>query len=83
MQAESLSDSLDGSSDNSGIHPSQPTNVGFQLTPEDIGILEQHLEKFGEAETKTRTKLVQSIMGELYRHCPVNTPFDKVHASKV
>ena len=83
MQAESLSNSRDGSSDNSGIHPSQLTNVGFQLTPEDIGILEQHLEEFGEAETKTQTKLVQSIMGELYQHHPVNTPFYKVQASKV
>lgn len=83
MQAETLSEPLDGSSDNSSIHPSQPTNVGFQLTLEDVGILEQHLEAFGEADTKNRTKLVQSIMGELYRHRPVNTPFDKAEASKV
>lgn len=66
MQAEHFSDSLDGSSNPSGVHDPQPTHVCFQLTPEDIEIMEQHLEGFGEADTKACTKLVQTIMGELY-----------------
>ena len=66
MQAGHLSDSLDSLSDHSDLHHSQTTYVGFQLTPEDIDILEQRLEEFGEADTKAWAKLVQNIMGELY-----------------
>src|SRR6201996_3107644 len=83
MLTQHLSELLAGTSEDSGVHENLPTNVGFALTMNDIDILEQCLEEFGEADSKAQTKLVQRIMGELCRLHPVNTPFDKAEASKV
>lgn len=83
MPTQHLSELLAGTSEDSGAHDNQPTNVGFALTMNDIDILEQCLEEFGEADSKAQTKLVQRIMGELCRLRPANSPFDKAEASKV
>ena len=58
-------------------------NPGFIITPDDIGILQEYLEEFQEADTSLRTRIIEKAMAELYRLRPSNVSFDKKEASKV
>ena len=83
MQNEYFSDSLSRESDHSQSHNDQALNVGFTITPQDSGILQEYLEEFQAADTDVRTRIVEKVMAELYLLRPANTPFDKKEASKV
>ena len=83
MQNESSSDSQSGESELSQSPNDQPTNPGFIITPDDIGILQGYLEEFQEADTSLRTRLIEKAMAELYQLRPSNASFDKKEASKV
>ncbi|KAI9432538.1 hypothetical protein H4582DRAFT_2132197 [Lactarius indigo] len=83
MQNEYLNDS-DGSGDPSSLqsYGEQSVNTGFSITPRDGDILLEYLDKFQEADTHDRTRIVEKAMGELYHLRPANTPFDKKDARK-
>ncbi|KAI9436269.1 hypothetical protein H4582DRAFT_2058933 [Lactarius indigo] len=83
MQNEYLNDS-DGSRDPSSLqsYGEQSVNTGFSITPRDGDILLEYLDKFQEADTHDRTRIVEKAMGELYHLHPANTPFDKKDARK-
>ncbi|KAI9428965.1 hypothetical protein H4582DRAFT_2066083 [Lactarius indigo] len=83
MQNEYLDDS-DGSGDPSSLqsYGEQSVNTGFSITPRDGDILLEYLDKFQEADTHDRTRIVEKAMGELYHLRPANTPFDKKDARK-
>ncbi|KAI9434699.1 hypothetical protein H4582DRAFT_2060123 [Lactarius indigo] len=83
MQNEYLNDS-DGSGDPSSLqsYGEQSVNTGFSITPQDGDILLEYLNKFQEADTHDRTRIVEKAMGELYHLRPANTPFDKKDARK-
>ncbi|KAI9437168.1 hypothetical protein H4582DRAFT_2058173 [Lactarius indigo] len=83
MQNEYLNDS-DGSGDPSSLqsYGEQSVNTGFSITPQDGDILLEYLDKFQEANTHDRTRIVEKAMGELYHLRPANTPFDKKDARK-
>ena len=83
MQNESSSDSPSGESELSQSPNDQPTNAGFMITPDDIGILQEYLEEFQEADTSLWTRIIEKAMAELYQLRPSNASFDKKEASKV
>ena len=83
MQAAYHSDSLSGVSNISEADLGEAADLGFTITPQDTHILQHYLEEFQAGDTSVRTQLIDRIMGELYRLCPVNSPFDKMEAKKV
>ena len=83
MQNESSLDSPSGESELSQSPNDQPTNAGFMITPDDIGILQEYLEEFQEADTSLWTRIIEKAMAELYQLRPSNASFDKKEASKV
>jgi hypothetical protein len=56
---------------------------GFAITPQDTSILKGYIEDFHNANTETRNKLLEKVMGELYSLWPPNSAFDKKEAKKV
>lgn len=58
-------------------------DIGFSMTPDDAGILQQYLEEFEHTETAVHTRLIERAMAELYMLRPPNTPFNKAEVSKV
>jgi hypothetical protein len=61
-----------------------PTGAeGFTITSQDTIILKGYLEDFQQANTETRTKILEKVMGELYSLRPPNSAFDKKEAKKV
>ena len=83
MQNESSSDSLSGESELSQSPIDQPTNPDFIITTDDIGILQEYLEEFQEADTSLRTRIIEKAMAELYQLRPSNASFVKKEAIKV
>ena len=71
MQYDYFSDSLTGPSAHPLMHPSNPTPLGFSITPQDIEILQQYLTGFQIADASNRSKLVEQVMGDLYKLRPV------------
>jgi hypothetical protein len=87
MQNEYFSDS--SSCSQSGVSDASPTcnvqtmNMGFAITPQDVGVLRQYIDEFQEADTTLRTKIIEKAMAELYQLRPAKAHFDKKEASKV
>lgn len=82
MPNEYFSDSPSGASDVSQSH-NEETTVGFAITPQDSGILQEYLEEFQVVDTGVRTRMIERIVAELYLLWPANVSFDKMEASKV
>ncbi len=56
---------------------------GFAITPQDASILKEYIEDFQRADTETRKKILEKVMGELYGLRPPNSAFDKKEAKTV
>ncbi|KAN0128961.1 hypothetical protein V8E53_013223 [Lactarius tabidus] len=71
---------MSGASDPQEARLGETVDGGFTVTLQDTNILQHHLDKFQNGDPSLRTQLIDRVMGELYRLCPVNTPFDKKDA---
>jgi hypothetical protein len=83
MENEYFSDSQFGESEPSKVHHGDTIPVGFTITHQDSGILQEYLDDFRVADTDLRTRIIEKVMAELYLLRPSNTPFDKNEASNV
>ncbi|KAN0127804.1 hypothetical protein V8E53_014360 [Lactarius tabidus] len=68
---------MSGASDPQEARLGETVDGGFTVTLQDTNILQHHLDEFQNGDPSLRTQLIDRVMGELYRLCPVNTPFDK------
>jgi hypothetical protein len=83
MHASYQADSMSGASDPQEARLGETVDGGFTVTLQDTNILQHHLDEFQNGDPSLRTQLIDRVMGELYRLCPVNTPFDKKDARNV
>jgi hypothetical protein len=60
-----------------------PPTTGFKITPQDANILEGYMDDFEQADTQTRSNILEKAMGEMYRLRPENSIFDKKEAKQV
>lgn len=55
----------------------------FQITPNDAEVLKGYIDEFQYADTQMRNTILEKAMGDVYRHRPGNSPFDKKDAKQV
>jgi hypothetical protein len=77
-----MSESSSDSHEPSGPAP-PPTQEGFKLSPQDVTILRGYMDEFQEADTQMRNKILEKVMGEVYKRQPGNSQFNKKEAKQV
>ena len=85
LASDSSSDS-DGSSipvGSSSIPPRDLPSDDFKLTPQDITILKEYLAEIKDADTQSKKRIIEKVMGEMYVLHPKNSAFEKKEAKEV
>jgi hypothetical protein len=85
MQSPHTSDASSGESEIQvpSMPIMHPPTTSFKITPQDANILEGYMDDFEQADTQTRSNILEKAMGEMYRLRPENSVFDKKEAKQV
>ena len=59
-----------------------PPATAFKITAQDTNILDMYIDEFEQADTQMRSKILEKVMGALYRLRPGNSMFDKKEAKQ-
>jgi hypothetical protein len=59
-----------------------PHAEAFTITPKDAEILKGYMDEFQRGDKQMRGTILEKAMGDLYRHCPSNSQFDKKDAKE-
>ena len=83
MQSQHLSGYSSEEYEIPSAQPMPNAGEGFAIIPQDASILNGYIEDFQRADTETRKKILEKVMGELYSLWPPNSAFDKKEAKMV
>lgn len=83
MQSEHVPNAISGESE-APSGPALPTAPkGFKITPQDARFLIRERDNYEKADTKGKTKILGTCVGECYKLRPGNESFDKKQAKEV
>jgi hypothetical protein len=83
MQSAQLSDSSSGESERVSTAGTPAATEGFSFSSDDIPIMRGYIQTFQNADTETRKKILETVMGEIYALRPPDFSFSKRKAKKV
>lgn len=83
MQSVPFSGSSSGESERPPSPAAPVAAEGFTITPKTATILKEHMVDFQKADTETRNRILETVMGEIYALLPPNSAFDKKEAKLV
>lgn len=83
MQSAHHSDAASGESEVPSHPATHPPTNGFKITLEDANIFRGYMNEFEAADTQMRRRILEKVIGEVYRLRPSNSTFDKKKAKKV